>query len=241
MKWTAALAVALLSPAVANARSGSVSSSTATLDFLYAWPSQAAGIPALDRYFRAQAAKALRTERVNAADDREAAGQNHFPFRKHAFSMRWSVLGSSPRLLSLQGDLAWDSGGAHPNTGTQALLWDRKLNRQLKVDALFARRADFARLTRTSFCTKLDAERLKRRQGEKLGGEFDQCPKFGDLAIAPVGKKRNGRFQAIQFTASPYVAGPYVEGDYQISLPVTPKLVAALKREYRSSFEAHRQ
>lgn len=240
MKWRLAFVVALQCAVAADARTGRVSSQTSTLDFSYVWPVQASAIRALDNYFRSEATKALREERANALDDRKAAQQNHFPFRKHEFSMRWTVLGNSPRLLSLQGDLGWDSGGAHPNSGTHALLWDRKLNRRVNVDDLFARSSDFARLTRTSFCRKLDAERLKRREGEKLGGEFDQCPKFADLAIAP-SAKRNGRFRSIQFVASPYVAGPYVEGEYEISLPVTSKLIAALKSEYRRSFEPQRQ
>jgi len=82
----------------------------------------------------------------------------------------------------------------------------------------------------------LNAERLKRRQGEKLGGEFDECPKYSDLAIVPVDSNKDGRFDAIDFIAPPYVAGPYVEGDYSISLTVTLKIVGALKPAYCSSF-----
>jgi hypothetical protein len=44
----------------------------------------------------------------------------------------------------------------------------------------------------------------------------------------------------ITFHADPYVAGPYAEGDYDISLPVTAEVIAALKPAYRSSFEAQR-
>jgi hypothetical protein len=98
-----------------------------------------------------------------------------------------------------------------------------------------------AALTRPGYCRALDAERRKRRQGERLGGDFDECPKYGDLAIAPVDKNRNGRFDTIQFVASPYTAGPYAEGEYSIALPVTSQLIAAIKPEYRSSFERQRQ
>ena len=40
--------------------------------------------------------------------------------------------------------------------------------------------------------------------------------------------------------ADPYVAGSYAEGRYEIRLPVTAAFVAALKPEYRASFEAQR-
>ena len=42
----------------------------------------------------------------------------------------------------------------------------------------------------------------------------------------------------LMLAASPYVAGPYAEGSYEIELAVTPDLIAALKGEYRDSFEA---
>jgi uncharacterized protein YdbL (DUF1318 family) len=36
-------------------------------------------------------------------------------------------------------------------------------------------------------------------------------------------------------------AGSFAEGEYDISLPVTAALIEALKPQYRSSFEVHRQ
>ena len=102
-------------------------------------------------------------------------------------------------------------------------------------------RSSFSAATRASYCKRLDAERAKRRQGEKLGGEFDQCPKYSELSVYPADKNRNGRFDRITFVASPYVAGPYVEGEYEISLPVSSALIAAMNPEYRSSFEVQRQ
>ena len=95
-----------------------------------------------------------------------------------------------------------------PSPLYNALLWERSLNRQVSVGDTFSRPGVFAGLTRTLYCRALDKERLKRRQGDKLGGEFDECPKYTDLAIAPVDKGKDGRFDAIQFVASPYVAAP---------------------------------
>jgi len=61
------------------------------------------------------------------------------------------------------------------------------------------------------------------------------------LAIAPLDRNRNGRFDTIAFVASPYVAGPYVEGEYEISLPVTSHLIRGIRPEFRDSFERQRQ
>ncbi len=53
----------------------------------------------------------------------------------------------------------------------------------------------------------------------------------------PTDKDKDGRFERLLLTASPYVAGPYAEGSYEIELAVTTDLIAALKGDYRGSFE----
>jgi hypothetical protein len=97
-------------------------------------------------------------------------------------------------------------------------------------------------LTRAAYCKGLDRERRKRRGNftPELP-EFDACPKYSELAIAPVDKDKDGSFDTLDFVASPYAAGPYAEGVYEIELPVTPQLIAAMKPAYRNSFEAQRQ
>jgi hypothetical protein len=70
---------------------------------------------------------------------------------------------------------------------------------------------------------------------------FDECPKLDEIAIVPTDKNGNGRFERLILTASPYVAGPYSEGSYEIDLSVTADLIAALKSEYRGSFESQPQ
>jgi hypothetical protein len=241
MKRWIVLATAMLCMGAAPIKAVKIVRNTAALDFTYAWPAQAAAISPLDWKLRSQMARDHKRALANARDDQAAAREQKRPYNKDFFSMEWSLAGQSPRLLSLQGQLSTFTGGAHPNTSYTALLWDRRLSKQLSVDALLTARGNLSSLLRTAYCKSLEAERLKRRQGEKIGGEFDECPKFSDLAIAPADKNRNGRFDAIDLVASPYVAGPYAEGEYDIPLPVTQNLIAALKPEYRSSFEVQRQ
>ena len=235
------LAVSALALIAATAVPHKVVRKTPALDFSYVWPAEAAAIPALDLKFYRAAKSALAEAQTNARDDEAAARQQKRDFNPHEYSMQWTIAGQSPHLLSLQSELGSFEGGAHPNGSFGALLWDRELKREIKVDSLFLHSGSFAALTRTRFCAALDAERRKRREGEKLGGDFDQCPKFSDLAIAPIDKNRNGRFDTIQFVASPYVAGPYVEGEYEVAIPVTSQLIAGIKPDYRNSFERQRQ
>jgi len=215
---------------------------TPALDFNYEWPPEAVAIPALDLRFYTEAKKALAEAQANAREDQQLAKQQKRDFNQHDYSMQWTTSGQTPRLLSLQSELGSFEGGAHPNTAYGALLWDRSLKREIKVDSLFLRSGAFTALTRTSYCAALNKERNKRRQGEKLDlPEFNACPKYSELAIAPVDTNKNGRFDTIDFVASPYTAGPYVEGEYSIPVPVTSQLIAAIKPDYRNSFERQRQ
>ncbi len=215
---------------------------TAALDFSYNWSAEAAAIPVLDMRMYKDAKAKLAEAQKNAAEDQSLARRQKRDFNQHFYSMDWTTTGQSSRLLSLKGENGSFEGGAHPNTSYDAMLWDRRANRSVSISSLLARPVDLASLTHGVYCKRLDEERTKRREGEKLDlPEFNQCPKYSDLAIAPVDRNKNGRFDRIDFIASPYVAGPYVEGEYEILVPVTPKFIAALKPDYRDSFEPQRQ
>jgi hypothetical protein len=231
----------LLASSASDAKPVKIERNSAVLEFTYEWSPEAAAIPALDRKFRADLAKYYREALANAREDQKLARQQKRDFNSHYFSQQWTTAGQSPRLLSLESEFGSFTGGAHPNTSYDALLWDRWLASPVDFNSQFLRSGSFATLTRSTYCRKLDSERLKRREGEKLGGDFDECPKYSDLAIAPTDKNRDGRFETLRFVASPYVAGPYVEGEYEIEVPVTRQLIAAMKPVYRSSYAPQRQ
>ena len=212
-----------------------------TLEFSYEWPNEAAAIPALSKRFRGDLDQAFGRASEGARNDAKLAKEQKREFHPYFYSMSWKSAGQTPALLSLESDMGVFSGGAHPNSAYGALLWDRRLRKEIKFTDQFIQSTSFAKLTRAPYCKKLDAERLKRREGEKLGGEFDKCPPFSDLAIAPADSDRDGKFDIIRFTASPYTAGPYAEGEYVLELPLTRQLMAAIKPLYRSSYEPQRQ
>lgn len=235
------LAMFLLGAATAFARPVSIERNSKMLEFSYRWPSEAVANPVLNARFRHDMQTAYAETSRNAMQDRASAKSDKREFHGHQFSMDWKTAGQSARLLSLRGELYEFSGGAHPNHGTNALVWDRQKNMEMGIGTLFRRAATFTTLIRAPYCKALDDERAKRREGEKLDGAFAECPKFSELAIVPTDRDRNGRFERLVMIASPYVAGPYVEGDYEVTLPVTRQLIAGLKPIYRSSFEPQRQ
>jgi peptidoglycan-N-acetylmuramic acid deacetylase PdaC-like protein len=239
----AAIALCLLVFATGlNAKAVKIERNNADLEFTYEYPAEAAAIPALDRRFRAEAAKEYRRHLTMGREDKKTYRQQQRGSVTDFYSKVWSSAGETPRLLSLQYQHGTYTGGAHPNTDYGALLWDRKLNREVAVSSLFLRSSAFDRLTRPAYCKALNLERQKRREGEKLDlADFNACPKYADLAISPADKDKDGRFNSLTFVASHYLAGPYSEGEYAIDVPVTSQLIAAIKPEYRASFERQRQ
>ncbi len=234
--------LAALASTAASSTPHKVVRKTPALDFDYQWSAEAATIPALDLRFYTDAKRALAEAQKNAAEDQLLAKQQKRDFNQHDYSMQWTTAGQTPHLLSLQSDLGRFDGGAHPNSVYGALLWDRSAKREITIDSLFLREGAFPALTRARYCAALNAERSKRREGEKLDlPDFNACPKYGDLVIALLDKDKNGRFDTIDFVASPYTAGPYAEGEYEIPLPVTSQLIAGIKPEYRNSLERQRQ
>lgn len=236
------LLLALLVPAAADAGPFSFVSKTKYADVEFSYPTEAAAVPALVRRFRADLAQAGRETVACGKEESDIRNNGDGETIACSSITKYTTSGQTPRLLSLAKSYYAFTGGAHGNGGTTPLLWDRRLGREVKFATLFRRSDGYAAALRTPYCRALAAERKKRRgpdyQPSSIVPEFDACPKFSDLSLIPSG---SGRFRQVHVIAAPYVAGPYAEGEYDIALPVTPALIAALKPEYRSSYAAQRQ
>lgn len=245
------LAVLLLAAASGAAtgpvpKAVSMDEKTGLLHWHLAYPAEVAAIPALAARIRAAALKEKAELLSDARTDRAERKQGGWPFNAYESSTDYRVAGNAPRLLSLSADWYSFTGGAHPNHGTSGLIWDRQARAPVAVNALFVQGAEALRpLFAKAFCKALDKERAKRREGEPIDGgtddPFNACPKFSEIGIIPETKRHPGRLDTLLFHADPYVAGPYAEGDYDVELPVTAAVIAALKPEYRASFAAQRQ
>ncbi|MEQ7874583.1 DUF4163 domain-containing protein [Sphingomonas sp. ASV193] len=226
-------------PATPAAKAGSLESNDALLTSSLKWSAEVAAVPLLLASIKADFARQQADLRKSATKDRKSAKSDGRDFHPYEQSRDYRTAGRSSALLSLAEDWYEYTGGAHPNHGTSGLLWDRAAKRQVKPIALFARPANRDARLRAPYCAALEAERKKRR-GNEPDTFFSDCPKLDDLALVPTDKSGGGRFDTILLHADPYVAGPYAEGDYDIELPVTAALIAALKPEWRASFAAGR-
>ena len=224
------------SPTPAAAAKGrKVEEKTDTLEFSYAWPGEAAAIPALNRQFEEELGRD-RVEKTTAArEDKAALGSGFFA---HSYSKEWKLAGSTPGLLSLVGTTSSFTGGMHPNTHYDALLWDRGAGRLIAASDMFT--GGLSGLNQR-YCKGLDALRTEKR-GEALPASPDDfmtaCPPLADQPMVPADTNGNGRFDTIQVWLAPSVAGPHAEGDYQVELKVDAATLAALKPGYRAAFEA---
>jgi hypothetical protein len=234
--------VALLATAAAPApkpESGGVDARTADYVFSYTWPAQVEAIPALRAHLAADQAERKRTLAGEAAEARRAAAADpDLRFVPYTLEVEWQVVTDLPGWLSLSQRNSHFEGGAHPNSGFDSRVWDRKAGRALAPMDLFVSAKALDDALRGPFCDALDRERAMRR-GETVnrasGDDFDACiaPSEQTLILGSTDRKR---FDRIGILVSPYAAGPYAEGSYDITVPVTPALLQAVKPEFRAAF-----
>ncbi|MEN9925009.1 MAG: hypothetical protein RL268_1135 [Pseudomonadota bacterium] len=238
----AAVATAPASEAPLPAEAVNIKTQNPRYSFSYAYPAAAAGIPALKAQLDNEMAKA-RAELASIAKEGESAAKaEDFEFNPFDQSTKWTVVTDLPGWLSLKRDYYEFTGGAHGNYGTGALLWDKAAGQARDVMTLFVSKAAFDAALRPAFCNALDKQRAERRGApvdRTSGDSFDDCLAPSDVTVL-LGSSNKQQFNRIGLIADPYAAGPYAEGSYEVTLPVTPALLKAVKPEYRAAFAAGR-
>jgi len=71
--------------------------------------------------------------KADAKEDKE----DNPSFHPYSIDTIWRVTFENEFVLSLSGDTNADTGGAHPNQGFQTIVWDKKANRPVPIEALF--------------------------------------------------------------------------------------------------------
>jgi len=219
-----------------------VEQSDALIDFAYSYPAAAGAIPKLKRELDVELDQARADLIAKATAQRAEAKQDGYPFNPFGSWTGWKVVTDLPGWLSLSADVGSFEGGAHPNHGFTALVWDRRANLRRDPIDLFISKAALSAAIRKDFCAALDRERGKRRGAPVQPGSTDQFDACIDPAESTVilGSSNRTTFDRIGVLVGPYEAGPYVEGDYEVTLPVTPAVLAAVRPEFRAAFTAGR-
>ncbi len=226
--------------ATAAARSAgavSVESDDGVLQFSYRHPAEVGAIPALAALLRSQADQTRDEARKAALDDRDSARTDGYEYHPHSLGIVWETVTQTSRFLSLSNSFYTFTGGAHGNYGFAGLVWDREHGKQLSATDLFGSRAALKTAVLKPFCAGLDAERRKRGIAKpRDGATYPRCvDPVSEATIVP-GSTNRRAFDRIGFLIDPYVAGTYAEGSYEVTLPVTSAVLAAVKPEYRNAF-----
>lgn len=235
---TGSKAIASASSAAAKA----VSESTNAYEFDYAYPGAAAAIPQLAAWLESQMAEAKASLQSEAEDGKSDAEAGGYPFNPHSYSMEWKVVADLPGWLSLSGDFATYSGGAHGMYGMDSLVWQKDPGKRLRPIELFRTPTALTAALSPRLCDALNAERAERR-GEpvSVGSDdmFDKCVGV-DEATVLLGSSNGRTFDRLAVWFGPYVAGPYAEGAFELDFPVDKAVLAAVKPEYRDAFSVKR-
>lgn len=204
--------------------------------FSYSWPAAVSAVPELVERFTAERDKLLADQKADYAEaQKEFAGQDCVSCINRDFQKTWEVVADTPRFLSLSVGLYEYSGGAHGNSGTGGLVWDREAKTALEPEAFFISEKALQAALGARWCKLLEAERNKRFGGEVGDDSVFPCPPIKDLTVL-LGSKSKTRFDRIGLIADPYVAGSYAEGQYEFTIPVTAEVLKAVKPEYRAAF-----
>jgi hypothetical protein len=141
----------------------------------------------------------------------------------YAKTIAFTVAGETGKLLSLKRtDYDW-SGGAHPNTLTTGLLWDKALKREIGVADLFRKGADLTALDQ-ALCSAINSAKRVRSPDSAsitLGGAEWSCPRVATTPFVLAPGSVPGKAAGLVFLIGPYQVGPYAEGPYEIALPAS--------------------
>ncbi|MDO9563658.1 MAG: DUF3298 domain-containing protein [Bradyrhizobium sp.] len=129
-----------------------------------------------------------------------------------------------------------NTGGAHPNSDVDTILWDATANKRISIRPFFIETADNGPAMKAMLkgvIESLNAEKKQRDAGDTATAEWykglePKLLKIGAVTLAP--STISGKSSGLTFHYPPYAVGPYAEGGYVAFVPwatLTPYLTAA--------------
>jgi hypothetical protein len=116
------------------------------------------------------------------------------------------------------------TGGAHPNHGSDTLLWDRQAGKMISIRPFFKELADSGptmTAIRNTVVADLKFEKKKRDNGNPDMSMVDALEpkllKIGPTSLTP--STEAGKSSGLTLYYDPYAVGAYAEGDYTAFVP----------------------
>lgn len=164
----------------------------------------------------------------NAAEAATARKQDPVMFRFGAwtFERKYTVRSVvDGHYVSIVRDDYMNTGGAHPNTDVDTILWDAGANKRISIRPFFTETADNGPSMKAMLKTViafLNVEKKKRNPGDTETADWykDLEPKLlkiGAVTLAP--STEAGKSSGLTFHYPPYAVGAYAEGQYVAFVP----------------------
>jgi hypothetical protein len=164
----------------------------------------------------------------NAAEAAAARKQDPVMFRNGAWSferkygIRSIVDG---HYVSLVRSDYMDTGGAHPNSNVDTILWDATAKKRISIRPFFNETADNGPTMNAllkGVIASLDIEKKKRDAAGTANADWykglePKLLKIGAVTLAP--STEAGKSSGLTFHYPPYAVGPYAEGQYVAFVP----------------------
>ncbi len=117
------------------------------------------------------------------------------------------------------------TGGAHPNSDVNTILWDQAAKKRISIRPFFTETADGGPTMKTilkAVIDSLNAEKKKRGTSDTATAEWYKelkptLLKIGAVSLAP--STQSGKSSGLTFHYPPYAVGPYAEGEYIAFVP----------------------
>lgn len=118
-----------------------------------------------------------------------------------------------------------NTGGAHPNSDVNTILWDSTANKRSSIRPFFTETADGGPTMKAmlkAVLASLTAEKKNRDAGETANNDWfkgvePKLLKIGAVTLAP--STVAGKSSGLTFHYPPYAVGPYAEGEYVAFVP----------------------
>ena len=169
----------------------------------------------------AEEVRRLRQFTEGAQADRSEAGDDP-AIGRYEKTITLTPAAETGKLVSLQREAFDYSGGAHPNTQTTGILWDKALKQMVTPASLFRRGADLTTLDQ-ALCAAINTAKQARTPGAvpvTAGAREWACPRAAATPFVLAPGTVDGKAGGLTFLIGPYQVGPYAEGGYRITLPL---------------------
>ena len=116
------------------------------------------------------------------------------------------------------------TGGAHPNSSSDTILWDKSAGKRISIRPFFTETTDNGptmKAMRQGVIASLEAEKKKRgaegTDQSAIEAIEPKLLKIGPVSLAP--STEQGKSSGLAFHYSPYAVGSYAEGEYIAFVP----------------------